>query len=457
MELRQFILICAAAAGLASPAGAIIFLETDDLSHNTTTPGDNSGWQYEGKFNDFLGVPIAPLFFITAKHIGGGVGNVLNFHGDSYATIGYYETLVNDEEEVVTRHYTASGYTETPATGPVTDLRIWEVDHSKPFPTFAPLASAAGDTGTTATNIGRGTQRGVPVTVNDVLKGWKWGATDNVKRWGRNLIEGVFAGGPGVGDLLFCNFNSPGIPNECHLSVGDSGGGMFVLEGGLWRLAGIHYAVEGPFRHDSNEAPFDAALFDMGGLEAQNPGWALVVDTPEDIPSGFLSSRISSSLAWIQSVTGEDGSLPDESYSAWQRLYFTPLQIDAPVTTGPLGDFDGDGIGNLLEFALNLDPTFNERATMVPSDGLRGLPIVRVETISGADRVTIEFVRRTAASGSGLTYEPQFSSNLANWDAVGTESVEAINPRWERVKIVDSLTIGDTPQRFARLNVSLAD
>ena len=42
-------------AGLTSPADAVIFLETDDPSHNTTTPGDNSGWQHEGKFGDFLG------------------------------------------------------------------------------------------------------------------------------------------------------------------------------------------------------------------------------------------------------------------------------------------------------------------------------------------------------------------------------------------------------------------
>ena len=50
------------------------------------------------------------------------------------------------------------------------------------------------------------------------------------------------------GELLYCDFDNPGMADECHLSVGDSGGGMFVLENGLWRLAGIHLAVDGPFR-----------------------------------------------------------------------------------------------------------------------------------------------------------------------------------------------------------------
>ena len=167
--------------------------------------------------------------------------------------------------------------------------------------------------------------------------------------------------------------------------------------------------------------------------------------------------RPRSPLAWIRSVTGEDGSLPEESYSAWQRLYFTPPQVATPATTGPLADDDSDDVGNLLEFALNLDPTFNERAIMVANTGVRGLPLARVETLFGTDHLTIEFVRWTAASGSGLTYEARFSSGLANWDAVGTVNVVAINPRWERVKTVDSLTTSATTRRFARLAVTLSE
>ena len=121
-------------------------------------------------------MPIAPHFFITAKHIGGGIGSVLDFHRDSSTVIASHPS-------------------------PTTDLQIWEVDHSKPFPTFAPPASAAGDTLTTATVIGRGTRRGVPVTVGEVLKGWKWGSSDNVQRWGRNDVEGVLPSGPGAGEL----------------------------------------------------------------------------------------------------------------------------------------------------------------------------------------------------------------------------------------------------------------
>ena len=419
------------AMGWAGRTDGIILLESGDPAYHTSTPGDNSGWQYEGKFIYFLAVPIAPYFFITAKHFGGTVGTTMDFHGDSYTTI--------DVHDVGT-----------------TDLRIWEVDHSKPFADYAPLSSGVADVGGAATVMGRGTQRGAEVVVAGESKGWMWGDGDSVERWGRNVVAGTVSD-PTLGEFLYCDFDNPGVAGECHLSTGDSGGGLFVLEDGLWRLAGVNYAVDGPFRDGPTGSPFYAALYDAGGLQYfDGTNWTTIPDQTENIPTSFYCSRIAASLASITGIAPEAASLATETYGAWQCLYFTPAQIAAPDLSGPSADFDGDGISNLLEFALNLDPTFSEDAIMAADTGLRGLPLVRLETITGNERLTIEFVRRTAASGSGLTYTPEFSNDLQTWEAVGTESVTSINPRWDRVKVVDSLTTQDTPRRFARLRVELA-
>ena len=71
---RPVFLAVAMLAALADDVRAVIFVESGDPAYHTTTPGDNSGWQYEGQFSYFLGVPIGPYHFITAKHIGGTVG-----------------------------------------------------------------------------------------------------------------------------------------------------------------------------------------------------------------------------------------------------------------------------------------------------------------------------------------------------------------------------------------------
>ena len=436
MNLREIILLSILPA---LPTHAVVFSDIADPLHNTTTPGDNSGWQYEGDVGGFLGVPIAPHFYITAKHIGGSVGQVFNFHGDSYVTIAFHDSPPTMDSLT-------------------TDLRIWEVDHAKPFSTYAPLSSGVADIGTTVTVLGGGAQRGEAVSLGTELKGWQWGNTGYRQRWGRNVVSRTVDGGDDYGELLVCDFDKPGVAEECHLSVGDSGGGLFVLENGLWRLAGINFAVDGPFRTNSTGASFQAALFDSGGLEyADGPNWVSVPEQVENLPSSFYCSRISTSLPWILAVTGQGSSLAPESYSAWQRLYFTPGEIGTPATTGPLADFDGDGISNLLEFAFNLDPSFNERATMLSNTGLRGLPLVAVLTSSGADHLTIEFVRRTGASGAGLTYSPRFSSDLQDWQGVGLELVVAINSRWERVKVVDPVATTAATKRFARVTVELAN
>lgn len=433
MKLRRLIAFPAILALTgAGVADAVIFMATDDPQHNSSTPGDNSGWQYEGKFLGFLGVPIAPYHFITAKHIGGSVGAVFDLHGDPYVTVAVHLS-------------------------PTTDLAIWEVDHSKPFQAYAPLSSGVADIGAAAV-FGRGTRRGGEVSISGEPKGWKWGASDGVKRWGRNQVVGAIDGGAGVGELLQCDFDEPGTADECHLSVGDSGGGLFVLEAGLWRLAGIHYSVDGSFRTGPGDTPFNAALFDAGGLEYEDPpGWTAIGEDAENIPSSFYSSRLSASSGWILGIAPAAGSLAGESFNAWRRLYFSPAQIAAAAVSGPLADPDADGIGNLLEFALNLDPVFSEPAIMTAGSGLRGLPVVRLEQIAGNRRLTMEFIRRSAASGSGLTYTPEFSSDLADWQAVGDETVEPLNPRWDRVKIVDALTTAGSGSRFARLRVSLAE
>lgn len=431
---RPLAIACSLLLG-ANPGAAVMFWETASTTHNTSTPGDNSGWQYEGTLDGYLGVPIAPHFFISAKHIvEHNVGDVFHFHGDTYTTIASYSS-------------------------PNTDLRIWEVDHAKPFPTFAPLSSGVNDIGAVAAVYGKGTQRGTALTHNSELKGWLWGPGDGVQRWGRNVVVGTVDGGASYGQLLYCDFNRNGIAHECHLSLGDSGGGLFVLEGGLWRLAGIHFSVDGYFRRDSSEGGgYLAALFDCGGMEVgSGNSWTLIPEDVDDVPSSFYSSRISASLAWITSTASGSGVIATENFAAWQKLYFTPAQIADTSLSGPLADFDKDGILNLLEYAFHLDPIFNEQKTLDAATGFRGLPLVRKETINDEERLTIEFLRRKNSNGAALTYVHEFSPDLTDWQSVGTVDVTSINDRWERVKVIDSVTRAQSPRRFGRVRVTMTE
>jgi hypothetical protein len=275
MFFRALLIVAALVAEITS-LRAVILYGTGDPTANTMAPTGvlaNGGWQLEGQFGGFLGTAIASNYFITAKHIGGSVGQSFVFNNVSYTTTAVFPD-------------------------PSSDLQIWQVAGT--LPTHAPLYSSApgSEVNLNLVVFGRGTQRGSPVFVgNDShLGGWLWGTSDGVERWGTNVV-GSIVDDPPYGDLLRVPFNNNAGPNEAHLSVGDSGGALFVFNSitNRWELAGINFAVDGPFSVSSNGVnPFNAALFDTTGL--------FVEGAPAPNPSAFYATEIAAHRPFIESV-----------------------------------------------------------------------------------------------------------------------------------------------------------
>src|ERR1017187_3045216 len=265
----------------ASRADAVLFQSTDDPNFNTTAPAGvltNSGWQYQGLWLNFLGTPIAPQFFIAANHIGGTTNDIFLFKGLPYHPVAAFKTFDSD-------------------------LTIWQVRET--FPSYAPLYSSSDETNKHFVVFGRGTQRGAPVVVDGQTNGWFWGTPDRVQRWGENDVAAIANLGVGVGDTLRVVFDGNGGSNECHLSDGDSSGGVFIQEDGVWKLAGINHGVDGEFSKPADDTAFTAALTDRRGLFQQigpNPTDWVLVGGAQPVPSAFYSTRISANLDWIYSV-----------------------------------------------------------------------------------------------------------------------------------------------------------
>ena len=133
--------------------------------------------------------------------------------------------------------------------------------------------------------------------------------------------------------------------------------------------------------------------------------------------------------------------------------HFTPAQLADPLVTGPLADFDNDGISNLLEYALgSTDPTNRTGA----------FPVIHS---SGPFRIT--FLRRSSGTetdgtyrSGDLTYQPLAATDLANWniapDSVSNPSNLPTAPEgfeWTSYAIPHS---AETSRRgFLKLNVTI--
>ena len=343
----------------------------------------NSGWQYEGFWGSFLGTPIAPHFFLSAKHVGQAGGSTFLFGGNNYSIVRQFAD-------------------------PKSDLDLWQV--AETFPTFAPLYTKSDEAGKITLVIGRGTQRGSDRLVNGMLAGWNWGAGDGVERWGENVVSEIVSLAPDD-DFIYATFDAPGLAEEATLSSGDSGGAAFIEDGSVWKLAGIHYAVDGPFYTDSSGGgAFNGALFDTRGLyysEDGNPPYLLITgDAP--VPSGFYPTRISSKLGWIYSVTDS------------------------------LGDLDGDGLPNLLEYALHTDPLSADATNLT-----------KVALESGY--LTLIYTKVTSATD--IQYSVEQSSDLAKW-TTANPSNEIVETQANLQTIKAKVAINGAPQLFLRLRIT---
>lgn len=137
---------------------------------------------------------------------------------------------------------------------------------------------------------------------------------------------------------------------------------------------------------------------------------------------------------------GVAGTVFSQAYSVWGQDYFFSLELDDSNISGPLVDLDSDGLDNLMEYALNLNPRVGSSA--------QGPAAVIAD-----NKLAITFTRWKKAID--LSYHAEVSDNLIDW----TEVAEVVGTPLdnedgtETVTIADSQTIPGNNRRFIRIRV----
>ncbi|MEI8340083.1 MAG: autotransporter-associated beta strand repeat-containing protein, partial [Verrucomicrobiota bacterium] len=109
----------------------------------------------------------------------------------------------------------------------------------------------------------------------------------------------------------------------------------------------------------------------------------------------------------------------------------------------PYGDPDGDGLNNLLEYALASGDPARPNASIAPVGG--------TAIVGGTSYLTLTYSKRAATYG--LTYAVETSSDLIAWSTTGTVIVSTSG---DTVTVRDGTPLrASSPKRFIRLKITL--
>jgi hypothetical protein len=183
----------------------------------------------------------------------------------------------------------------------------------------------------------------------------------------------------------------------------------------------------------------------LDGSGQRTVALAVAAPTPS---TAQLTLGASGTTVWYE-VAIASASSP---YANWRETYFPGAVADPAkeaTVWGGNADPDSDGIANLLEYALGLDPLRPDVA---------GLPRISTMTkpADGRDYLTMTYSLRAAASDVAVV--PEISNDLATWRS-GPAALEVVSDTTaagvRTIVVRDIQPLGEVQRRFLRLKTTL--
>jgi hypothetical protein len=186
------------------------------------------------------------------------------------------------------------------------------------------------------------------------------------------------------------------------------------------------------FPANAPAAPYLTTLSSLHGINP-NGEWKLYVVDDSAVNSGAIAG-------WSLEI-GATASL-SQNFAGWRAGQFTGAEIAAGLGNES-ADPDGDGINNLLEFAMNLQPRRADRNSA-------NVPKTTMETYAGQRCLCFQYPRDL--SRSGITCALQTSANATAWGSFTGQDV--LIQQVGTVQTRKAYLPMATPRALIRLSVS---
>ncbi len=400
-------LLCLALSLFSTHSAQALILYSGDNSANQTAPDtartdifNSVGRVIDSSMTKGSAVHLRGKYLLTANHVG----------GLSYVTFDGTTLYARDTSF-------------TPVTFGSVDMKLIKLVDDPGLADTQLFSGSTGDTPyfskghtvyTTATMVGWG--RGRSPSDPDGLPTWDWGTDSTIaKRWGTNRIESATTLSYTFGQdytytALTTKLNASSGNDEVATAYYDSGSGLFIDDGGTWKLAGLTTVVSTNGSSTFSDSTGDTNYF----------------------------VRITAYASDIEAA------IPDtNTYSGW-KIDHGLYGNDALDTA----DTDGDGISQLLEFAFLGDPNESDRSI---------LPGSTLTQENGSTYLEISYTRTSASNG--LTYTVKTTTDLTNWptDSTGVDTpiVVGNGDGTETWTYRRTLAVSGANMAFMRVDVSL--
>lgn len=210
-------------------------LVDDTTTLNESAPASGAPWDNVGYINGASGVYLQNGWVITAQHVVGAAVSVsINFGGSSFTSIGAITTLTNPDSTL-------------------SDVVLFNIGTTPAAASNLGITSTLLSQTTSVTMIGYGNHRTGSLTAisttSGPVDGYNWDGTTGTKAWGNNTIssssDSYVQALPANKFVAFATtFTANGTSGSAQATVGDSGGGVFVLSSSVWQLAGTMNAID---------------------------------------------------------------------------------------------------------------------------------------------------------------------------------------------------------------------
>ena len=194
---------------------------------------------------------------------------------------------------------------------------------------------------------------------------------------------------------------------------------------------------------------------------AQNGTYKIALVVPQNSVGGIARLLLDLTDAVGNTISVTTTSLVTVTKNAFSTWATDNFLVGPDALPG--ADLDGDGLNNLMEFALNMDPQTNSMPEYISGSptislvqqGNGALPMVELNRSVNPPVYKLGFLRRRTGNSSGIVYAAQFSSDLGTWNTAQEASavVSILTAEWEWVEFSDPAPSSE--HRFTRLKLSI--